>query len=30
MKHDPVTSGKRIPVNLSLGTGVVALRADRG
>ncbi len=30
MKHDPVLSGKRRPVNLSLDTGVVALARERG
>ncbi len=30
MKHDPILSGKRKPVNLSLDTGVVALARDQG
>jgi len=30
MKHDPVTSGKREPVNLALDTGVVAAAREMG
>ncbi len=30
MKHDPIASGKRKPVNLSLDTGVVAAARDVG
>ena len=30
MKHDPVASGKRKAVNLSLDTGVVAAARDAG
>jgi antitoxin CcdA len=30
MKHDPVSSGKRKPVNLSLDTGVVAAAREAG
>jgi len=30
MKHDPIASGKRKPVNLSIDTGVVAAARDAG
>jgi antitoxin CcdA len=30
MKHDPIASGKRKPVNLSLDTGVVAAAREVG
>lgn len=30
MKHDPITSGKRKPVNVSLDTGIVAAARDHG
>lgn len=30
MKHDPIASGKRKPVNLSLDTGVVAAAREHG
>ena len=30
MKHDPVVSGKRKPVNLTLDTGIVAAARDAG
>lgn len=30
MKHDPIASGKRKPVNLSLDTGVVAAAREAG
>jgi antitoxin CcdA len=30
MKHDPITTGKRKPVNLSLDTGIVAAARDCG
>lgn len=30
MKHDPIASGKRKPVNLSLDTGVVAFAREHG
>jgi antitoxin CcdA len=30
MKHDPIASGKRKPVNLSIDTGVVAAAREAG
>ncbi len=30
MKHDPIASGKRKPVNLSLDTGVIAVAREAG
>lgn len=30
MKHDPIGSGKRKPVNLSLDTGIVAAAREAG
>ncbi len=30
MKHDPILSGKRKPVNVSLDTGVVAFAREHG
>ena len=30
MKHDPIASGKRKPVNLSLDTGIVAMAKEAG
>jgi len=30
MKHDPINSGKRKPVNLSIDTGVVAAARNAG
>ena len=30
MKHDPITSGKRKPVNLSLDTGIVTAAREAG
>ena len=30
MKHDPISTGKRKPVNLSLDTGIVAAAREHG
>lgn len=30
MKHDPIASGKRKPVNLSIDTGIVAFAREAG
>ena len=30
MKHDPIATGKRKPVNLSLDTGIVAAAREHG
>lgn len=30
MKHDPIASGKRKPVNLSIDTGIVAAAREAG
>lgn len=30
MKHDPIASGKRKPVNVTLDTGIVAAARERG
>ncbi|USU10969.1 type II toxin-antitoxin system CcdA family antitoxin [Sphingomonadaceae bacterium OTU29THOMA1] len=30
MKHDPIASGKRKPVNVSLDTGIVAVAREHG
>jgi antitoxin CcdA len=30
MRHDPIASGKRKPVNLSLDTGVIAVAREAG